>query len=90
MRLHHGLALAFVAVWCAGASAQDTGAGAGLMLGNTLGMSAKLWHTPALALAGGLGASLEGDRSLIAHVDYLFGNAPVDAFLEVGRTVQRR
>lgn len=71
MRFHFVLVAVVSAVWCGGANAQNTGPGVGLMLGNMLGVSAKLWHTEDLALAGGLGGSLEGDRSLVAHADYV-------------------
>lgn len=61
----------------AASPAQESGAGVGGMVGNSLGISWKLWRphgaqeSSPFAVAGGATWSLEGDNSALIHADYV-------------------
>ena len=53
-------------------SAQDSGFGLGIILGEPTGISAKLWTGQSTAIDGAVACSFGRNEALHLHVDYLF------------------
>lgn len=54
------------------ATAQESGFGAGVFLGEPLGLTVKQWLSPDTAIDGGIGYSFRGDERAQVHGDYLW------------------
>ena len=75
-------------------SAQETGLGVGIMLGEPTGFSAKKWLSSTSAIDGGLAWSFVNDGSMQIHGDYLFhfpdfiSKPKLTAYLGVGGRIK--
>ena len=73
MRGMTGFLLAALTI-CTAVSAQDSGFGIGVIVGEPTGLSLKAWVTGSAAIDGAAAWSLRGNSSLHLHADYLHHN----------------
>ena len=61
-------------VCCSAVSAQDSGFGLGIILGEPTGLSCKIWTTSTTAIDGAAAWSFADESALHLHADYIFHN----------------